>query len=105
MVPLQNKKNKREILFAAFREVIIEFSNGTTIGRLFAKLKTGRLDKLQIMIVDSALKEIPLETLWKTLLIPEQKYYSMIEDAIVKMTNMIEDKPEEIVNLEELSLK
>jgi hypothetical protein len=51
----------------------------------FISLKNSSFTRLELMIIDSALKKMPLDNLHKTLLLPEQRFYVLIEDIIKKL--------------------
>lgn len=61
---------------------------------LIPQLKKHGLDRVQLMILDSAIKGMPLENIWKTLLILEHKYYEMLKDATDKIYNVIKQLKE-----------
>ena len=60
---------------------------------LFKALKSNGFSKLELMVMDSAVKGMPLENLDKTLLIIPDEYDKLIEEATSKMIEMIQNEP------------
>jgi hypothetical protein len=72
-----------------FQKVIDKISRGFGCNphKLFQILKKIGFGRIELMIVDSALKGMPLDNLWHTLLILEQDYH----DTIYSMTLALVD--------------
>ena len=52
----------------------------------FLKLRDKDFSRLELMILDSAIKNMPLERLYNTLLLSEESYYKIIEELTKKLT-------------------
>lgn len=83
--------DKEELLFEAFRKAIDLASRNTTPIGFMAKLRDAGFTKLELMIVDSAVKAMPLRELWKTLILSRYDYLQLIETSTVKLLNITED--------------
>ncbi len=57
---------------------------------LFQKLKQQGLSRVELMIVDSAIKNMSLETLDKTLLLLPEEYSNILQKLTVSLTNITE---------------
>lgn len=52
----------------------------------FLKLREGDFSRLELMILDSAVKKMPMENLYNTLLLPKSTYQKIVSDLIDKLT-------------------
>ena len=52
----------------------------------FMKLRGDQFNRLELMIMDSTLKNMPLENLYKTLLLTEEKYIEILQEIINKLS-------------------
>lgn len=80
-------QKNNELLFSSFLDAINLASRNTTSIGFISKLNDLGLSKLEIMIVDSAIKNMPLDNLYKTLLLKQDDYYKLIENATIKIIN------------------
>lgn len=51
----------------------------------FLKLREGDFSRLELMILDSAVKKMPMENLYNTLLLPKSTYQKIVIDLIDKL--------------------
>jgi hypothetical protein len=52
----------------------------------FFKLRDEDFSRLELMILDSAIKKMPMKNLYNTLLLPESNYLEIIDKIIDKLT-------------------
>lgn len=53
----------------------------------FNKLREYDYSRLELMIIDSAIKKMPMGRLHNTLLLSEEKFLTMVENIIEKLTS------------------
>jgi len=79
------KKNK----FSNFIELVKEKSIGYKSPiDFFIKLRTQNYSRLELMIIDSAIKKMLLENLHNTLLLTEEKYNIILDKISDKLSNI-----------------
>jgi hypothetical protein len=87
-VPLTNQLRAMHKNLEKLNKIINKKSKGfKTQIELFASLhQTGLFSRLELMIVDSIVKGMPLDNLNKTLLLTENSYIKIIDSIINKLT-------------------
>lgn len=78
------------ILFNALRNAVELVSLGKTVIELMTILRDESFSKIELMIIDSVIKKMPLENLWNTLILNKDEYLYIIEDIIIKLLNVSE---------------
>ena len=53
----------------------------------FIKIREGDFSRLELMILDSAVKKMPMEGLYNTLLLPKSTYLDIVDKLIIKLNN------------------
>ena len=75
----------KEIILKEFKSMVKTIATGKTVSELFTILKKLDISKLELMMIDSAIKYSRLETLYITLLLKEDIYYEMIQSLTYKL--------------------
>jgi len=84
MSTLQTTKNK---IITKFQNKIKESINKyKTPIDFFMDLKTKSYSRIELMIIDSAIKNIPFNTLHNTLLLKENKFIELIQNINIKLS-------------------
>lgn len=78
--------NNRTIL--EFKAMVKEVATGINPLLVFKKLKKYNVSRTELMIVDSAMKDMPLENLHKTLILPKNGYETMLQNLTFKLIEM-----------------
>lgn len=86
---------QKEIMIKEFKAMVDEVSTGINPILIFKKLKKYNLSRIELMIVDSAIKDMPLENLYKTLLISESDYNEMIKNLTFKLIDLYHNESQQ----------
>lgn len=66
-------------------KLVEEKSKGMKPLDFFMNLRDNDFSRLELMILDSAIKKMPMQNLYNTLLLPEEHYYKIIDLIIEKL--------------------
>lgn len=80
---------RQRLLFEAFNQAIEHISKNKTAQGLFAQLRQAGFNKMELMVIDSGVKKMPLDDLWRTLLLSRREYLRLLEGATVKLVNLV----------------
>lgn len=78
----------RHTVIREFKSMVNEFAEGVDPRAVFKKLQTINLSRVELMIMDSAIKSMPLEHLNKTLLLSEKDYDIMLQNLTFKLVEL-----------------
>jgi len=77
--------NQPKIIKEFKTQVNITSKKSKNLIELFTQLATQGFTRLELMIIDSTIKNIPLETLYITLLLSQNKYYNTLQNLTTKI--------------------
>lgn len=80
--------NLKQTLLIDFQAMVDEIAKGVNPSLVFYKLKNLQLSRVELMIIDSAIKHVPLEYLYNTLLLSEAEYYQMIHNVTNRLIEL-----------------
>lgn len=78
----------RSIVIKEFQSMVDEVSKGITPIAIFKKLQEYNLSRVELMIVDSAMKGMSLDNLDKTLLLPSHRYDTLLQNLTFKLVEL-----------------
>ena len=73
--------------------MVSEIADGQDSITVFRKLKRINLSRVELMIIDSAVKGMPLNNLDKTLLLPQHGYDTMLQNLTFKLVELYQTEP------------
>jgi len=77
--------NQPKIIKEFKTQVNITSKKSKNLIELFTQLATQGFTRLELMIIDSTIKNIPLETLYITLLLFQNTYYNTLQNLTTKI--------------------
>ncbi len=80
-----NQENLHKKLIEAVKDKYKKFK---TPIEFFIRLKDFSFTRLEIMIIDSVVKGIPMDNLHNTLLLPKEKYLEIIDNLSNKLNKL-----------------
>lgn len=75
-------------IFDNFKIILIEKFKGKQLIEFLQYLMLKNFSRIEIMIIDSAIKNIPLESLDKCLLLLHNKYINIIQELTEKLKSI-----------------
>ena len=78
----------RAMVIKEFQAMIDMVAKGVNPLAILTKLKGYSLNRVELMIIDSAIKGMPLEHLDQTLLLPEKGYDHLLQNLTFKLAEV-----------------
>jgi len=85
----------RHIVIKEFQSMVSEVSKGINPLAVFRKLQQYNLSKVELMIIDSAIKGMPLENLYETLILSADGYNTILQNLTFKLVEVYQAEAKE----------
>jgi hypothetical protein len=80
--------NQKKLLNKFIKEIEIKSKNCKSTVDFFMLLRKKDFSRLEVMIIDSAIKKMPMENLYKTLLLPKDNYIKILYNLLEKISSI-----------------